>query len=410
MLFGTQAQAAGWRAVISQQTSLPSHFLAVDKSKQELFFYEQHSPVTLVHKFPCTTGQVEGDKAVEGDLRTPEGIYFTERKLEGEWMDYGLYGDLAFTLNYPNPVDRIRGKTGHGIWIHGRGHSIIPRETKGCVALNTPDLHALSPLLALGRTPVAIAREVTITQPDASQDQLFSELRDLIQQWKMAWQKRSPEYFSFYDPQLFARSSGTSFNDYVSRKTEVFSKHPWIDLSLNDVRILAGPGYWVTWFGQFFLAPGFRAEGIKRLYWQKDSSQQFKIVGSEWVDANLGLEEQYFQDVEQRITAWLQTWRHALVNGNLEEYLAFYAEDAVHGDRRGRDSLRTHLKDLWETMGPKSLELGQVTVVVGSRGFETTFRQTARALDGSRQEVVKTLILQPVPEGFRIVDEQWRSG
>ena len=39
-----------------------------------------------------------------------------ERKLS-KGLNYKLYGDLAFTLNYPNPIDRLKGKTGRGIWI-----------------------------------------------------------------------------------------------------------------------------------------------------------------------------------------------------------------------------------------------------------------------------------------------------
>ena len=28
-------------------------------------------------------------------------------------------GQLAFVLSYPNTYDKVQGKNGHGIWIHG---------------------------------------------------------------------------------------------------------------------------------------------------------------------------------------------------------------------------------------------------------------------------------------------------
>lgn len=41
-------------------------------------------------------------------------------------LDFKEYGGIAYTLNYPNPVDKLRGKTGHGIWIHSKGLGIEP--------------------------------------------------------------------------------------------------------------------------------------------------------------------------------------------------------------------------------------------------------------------------------------------
>jgi murein L,D-transpeptidase YafK len=55
-------------------------------------------------------------------------------KLEGG-LDYEKYGYEAYTLNYPNPIDKLRRKTGYGIWIYGRGVPITPNLTGGCVCL-----------------------------------------------------------------------------------------------------------------------------------------------------------------------------------------------------------------------------------------------------------------------------------
>ena len=88
--------------------------MAVDKNRRAFLFFEKKSPLKLKYSFPCVTGQLAGDKQELNDLRTPEGIYFVEYKI-ASGLDFKEYGGIAYTLNYPNPVDRLRGKTGHGI-------------------------------------------------------------------------------------------------------------------------------------------------------------------------------------------------------------------------------------------------------------------------------------------------------
>ena len=92
------------------------------------------------------TGMRGGGKLMEGDRKTPEGVYFLLGKATGG-LDFDSFGNTAFPLNYPNPVDRIQGKTGDGIMIHGRGRSFGPRQTLGCVVLENDDVDTLDRLL-----------------------------------------------------------------------------------------------------------------------------------------------------------------------------------------------------------------------------------------------------------------------
>ena len=145
----------------------PSRMVAVDKTAQTLIMLERLSPLREIGRFPCTTGQADGDKLVEGDLRTPEGVYFVGHRIKRK-LEWGLYGDIAYELNYPNPVDRIKGKTGGGIWIHGRGKEFVPRDTQGCVALKVPDMRDVAREIAYG-TPVVIADGLSWTQEPGEQ-------------------------------------------------------------------------------------------------------------------------------------------------------------------------------------------------------------------------------------------------
>jgi len=58
------------------------------------------------------------EKVAEGDMRTPLGVYFIGSNLDPKSLK-DFYGAGALTLNYPNPYDLRRGKTGSGIWVHG---------------------------------------------------------------------------------------------------------------------------------------------------------------------------------------------------------------------------------------------------------------------------------------------------
>lgn len=50
--------------------------IVVEKETQQLFLYANDGTVKEVLRMNCSTGKVTGAKAVAGDLKTPEGIYF----------------------------------------------------------------------------------------------------------------------------------------------------------------------------------------------------------------------------------------------------------------------------------------------------------------------------------------------
>jgi len=279
-LFPSAGLCEGWQAPLTDSDKGPKRFVAIDKNSQMFFLLERKSPLHVVEKIPCTTGLLLGDKLKEGDLRTPEGVYFITSRLDGG-LDWEQYGDLAFPLNFPNPVDIIKGKTGHGIWIHGRGNTITPYETKGCVALNTPDIRGLDTKLEL-RMPVVIGNRVSL---DKSPETIAREADEVVaatHAWAKAWESKSEAFFEFHDPQKFAISQGQPFSAFRNQKEGLFKKLPWILVAVEDVRAVAGPDYWVTYFIQFYRSPSLISQGVKRLYWQKNDKDKWAVVGMEF--------------------------------------------------------------------------------------------------------------------------------
>jgi murein L,D-transpeptidase YafK len=402
--------ALAWEPVLYSDSNGPSEFLAVDKSGQELLLFSNNSPLQRRISMPCSTGQARGDKLREGDLKTPEGVYFIENLLNRD-LDFDLYGNLAYTLNFPNPIDRLRGKTGHGIWIHGRGHRIVSFGTKGCIALNLEDIKEISDDVHLGRTPVVVAKNI---QWESDQSEAIAEVSaDIVRrtrEWAEAWSAREDDFFAFYSPQGFSRAEDKSFRDFKNRKERLFSRYLWIDVWLHEPKAVRGPGYWVSYFGQVFYAPGFHSAGIKRLYWKKDETGRFRIVGSEWRGLERRkLKELYLKKRGRELFEFVRSWKEAWKKADPDLYRQFYLPDVVQEGRRGIQAVLEHKTELWNSgREPEKIRVSDFDLSMCSRGFCISFVQKYRDGQGYSDRGVKKLVVVPRSSGWKIAREEWR--
>lgn len=200
-------------------------------------------------------------------------------------LDFKEYGGIAYTLNYPNPVDRLRGKTGHGIWIHSKGFGLVP--TRGCVAIGLKEIDTVGPQLTPG-TAVVLAEqfdESRVPQPDNG---TARELRRLMQAWSNAWAARSRKMFDYYDPESYSKAT-ENFSAFRQNKERLFKMLGFVKIYNREIHALEGPGYWVTWTEQFYAASNLSTEGVRRLYWQRGKDKKFRIVGMEWTPRDVGM-------------------------------------------------------------------------------------------------------------------------
>lgn len=85
----------------------------------------------------CSFSGDLGPKLKEGDNQSPEGFYFVNASRLNPWSKY----HLSFNLGYPNKYDRLYGRTGSALMVHGNCVSI------GCYAMTNPymsEIYALS--------------------------------------------------------------------------------------------------------------------------------------------------------------------------------------------------------------------------------------------------------------------------
>ncbi len=144
------------------------HAIAIDTSRARLYLFENTARgMKLLGDYYVSVGKQGIEKAVEGDLRTPLGVYYITSNLDPKTLK-DFYGAGALPINYPNPYDTRRGKTGSGIWLHGTPpgqFSRAPRASDGCVVLANPDLERLLRTVEIRSTPVVIAPSLQWVAP-----------------------------------------------------------------------------------------------------------------------------------------------------------------------------------------------------------------------------------------------------
>ena len=121
-----------------------NYLFLIDKSDYSLKVLDLKNK-KILKKMVIAFGKKDGDKLIEGDKKTPEGLYrinktMNKKRLERYYGENNVqrYGNGALMLNYPNDFDIKKGKTGSGIWIHGIDDDekiSLKRISKGCVVV-----------------------------------------------------------------------------------------------------------------------------------------------------------------------------------------------------------------------------------------------------------------------------------
>jgi L,D-transpeptidase YnhG len=163
--------------------------IVVDASRSRLYLFDNgpQGP-RLVEDVYISLGKQGVDKLVEGDQKTPLGVYFITDRLDGRSLE-DRFGAGALPLNYPNAYDKVRGRTGSGILVHGVSSSTYsrpPLDSDGCIALANDDLLRLAGMLPQRDTPVIITRMVHWVKPEAAQQELRDDFLKNVEQWQQA--------------------------------------------------------------------------------------------------------------------------------------------------------------------------------------------------------------------------------
>ncbi len=151
------AAALGVSACSRDYSHLPAadHVL-VNKSTRQMHLFGQGK---TLKSYRVNLGfSPAGHKRQEGDGRTPEGVYFIDRKNPRSSFH------LSLGINYPNTQDIARAEAmgvnpGGDIFIHGGPRRGIdkngPDWTAGCIAVRNREVEEIYAMVRMG-TPVTI--------------------------------------------------------------------------------------------------------------------------------------------------------------------------------------------------------------------------------------------------------------
>ncbi|MBR8462605.1 L,D-transpeptidase family protein [Campylobacter sp. faydin G-24] len=178
-----------------------------------------------------------GDKLAEGDLKTPIGVYELTRRFTPS--DRYL-GPLAFSLSYPNLLDKLAHRNGGGIWIHGYpldGSRTDELKTKGCVAMENDILMQYDKLIDYKKS-LALIYEKTLPITDSNE---IATIISGLFKWKKSWTDSNiDEYLKFYDKD-FARYDGMSLANFKAMKKMIFSRNESKEIRFSNFIITPYP-------------------------------------------------------------------------------------------------------------------------------------------------------------------------
>lgn len=261
------------------------HALVVDLAGSRMFvFRNRDGRPELISDHYVSGGKNGAHKQIQGDRKTPVGVYFVVDRLPGEELP-DKYGPVAFPVDYPNEWDVRLGRTGDGIWLHGVASSTYsrpPLDSDGCVAMSNEELELIAPLLREGSTPVIIGEGIEWISADdivARRD----DVRSALERWRSDWESGEIDrYLGHYSDEFLGRGMDKrGWDDYKARVTR--SKQ-FINVALDDVSMFEHPyepGMFVVSFKQKYKSDSFSSEARKRQYWRAEADGRWRIISEE---------------------------------------------------------------------------------------------------------------------------------
>ncbi|MFN0039097.1 MAG: L,D-transpeptidase family protein [Burkholderiales bacterium] len=251
------------------------HALVLDSNRSTLFVFENDGEsLRYVADYYVTIGKNGLEKIRTGDKRTPSGVYHIVSRLPREKLT-DFYGSGAYPIDYPNEWDRMRGRSGYGIWLHGtprNTYSRPPRASDGCIVLANEDLDSLSKILRVGSTPVVITDSMDWATPQEVRS-LRGELVSAIENWRRDWESRDTSAYLRHYAGTFTNGEA-NLAQWSTQKHQVNAAKHWIKVGISQMSLTLYPArenMAVATFEQDYASNNLSNRMMKRQYWIKEN-------------------------------------------------------------------------------------------------------------------------------------------
>lgn len=374
------------------ESTEPFQIILIDKASQTLDVLEyDNDSFTKIASYTCATGADNGKKYKSGDSRTPEGIYFITQSFSDNKIT--IFGKRAFHLDYPNHFDRSENRNGDGIYIHGTNKKLIPQSTNGCITMKNKDLDLLAQYLVEHKTPIIIVND------ERELRKLSGGLSEIREDMILSLLEKEDIYQ--YDPQinsLLVVSYGTQ-KVVVGKLMFLDESYPYATTFFRGYLKKDETGSWY-FDKRIFRGPLVKIEPTrKKIQLARTTSliqpgvQKRPPVISD-------------QTTNDQIISFIEKWRQAWQNKQLDNYIDCYAENFKQG-RKNLKAWRKYKKSLNIKYGKISVKVDKIKIDLQKNGAKVLFHQVYKS-DKFFADGYKQLVLTYSDEkGWQILRERW---
>lgn len=260
------------------------YVLVADLDKGRLYLYQNiNGQASLLRDYYLSVGKAGYGKQIEGDNKTPVGVYSIIKHIEGAKLP-DLYGKGAFPVNYPNRYDKSLKRTGYGIWLHGTPsdtYARAPWSSEGCFVLSNDDLLDIQQYLDVdARPPVILSDSIEWVDRTELETRRQGYLQ-VLENWKSDWESLDVEaYLKHYSREKLNFGSA-DYESWAKRKIAKNKSKSFVQINLDIDSLFIYPGeddMFIVKFKQHYLSNDSVSESDKEQYWQRDSLGQWKII------------------------------------------------------------------------------------------------------------------------------------
>lgn len=407
--------------VLLQMSDEQRYALVMDAKRARIFLYENIGGTpTLVNDYYVSQGKLGIDKFKEGDQRTPLGVYYITTRLPGAKLP-DFYGPGALPLNYPNEWDKLNGRGGSGIWLHGvpqHNYSRAPLASDGCVVLSNQDFLALAATVDIAKTPVIISERIEFINR-ANWTVEKQSARKLLDVWRTDFATGNPNTLARHYSKNFKSSLNEGLTSWLQKRTQGIAGIPDTSIKLRDISQFKYPSreeIIVSSFIQDINTSRGLSSFKHKQYWTKESGQwrivfeentliagnrldpevaksqlpvaqvsvaktsQLRVEKVEAASTSSNKTEKTsttkstnlaHNEVLKTVEQWVKVWSQK----NTKAYLAHYAKDFQTPNGESRKSWMEERRSRIEGKGKITVQLDKPTVTVDGNTATVKFRQ-----------------------------------
>ena len=259
-----------------------THYLIyVDLPESRLYVYRhQKGRLIHLHNYYVTIGKNGIGKQIEGDRKTPVGVY----RITSFIPDAELpprYGPGALPIDYPNSIDRMTQRTGYGIWLHGTEPGYVnrgPYASDGCVTLSNHEFDHLREItgnatdipVILDHAPVWLTRK---DMPKRRANAIAA-----VQQWHSSWLRIDKAGLA----KVYRAMNAAHLEEALRNPSQERPLSPltadWNYPTIPDIELMGYPHSIETFLARLTFKNADGSRLIINQYWQHDADKNWQVM------------------------------------------------------------------------------------------------------------------------------------